>query len=732
MHKDHPGRRLVRKPVFGVSHLERQFQAFDRFRSQLVVVLLSLLTIGAPARAEIPIERELIHLRLGEEREWATFPEVAQGNRLERSFNSTANPVEWTLQLRQQDVRRNWRVVLNGTALGRLEIDECDRLFSLPVPAGQVHDGENELVIEPVAGTRGNDDIRVGELILYRQPVVELVNQGTVEVKVHDHDSGTPLPSRITVVNEHGTLQQTGAVTGEELAVRTGTIFTSTGKARIGVPPGEYTIYAGRGFEYSLARCEVSVNAGDVLSRELTIRREVPTEGYVACDTHVHTLTHSGHGDATILERMITLAAEGIELPVATDHNVQIDHQPFAMTARVRGYFTPVIGNEVTTPVGHFNIFPVFPGVPVPDHRSTDWEEIYHRIVVTPGVQAVILNHARDLHGGVRPFGTKLFNPVVGERLDGAPILFNAMEVVNSGATQSDPMRLFHDWMGLLNRGYRITPVGSSDSHDVARHFVGQGRTYIRVDDSTPAFIDVQQASRNFVAGQVLVSYGLLAELTVDGQYRSGETASITGETVELSLRVLGPHWVEADRIQLFANGQLIRDEKITHSESPSEPSTDRTPLPAGHKWTATWTIPRPRHDVHLVAIASGPGIDGPYWKTAKPYQPTSIHWEPRVLGCSGAVLLDVDDDGTFTSPRAHAELLVEQAAGNLDRLETLLSGFDAAVAAQAAHLFVTQGGATDSPEYGRLLRSENDDVRMGFQSYANAWRESEIARLQD
>ncbi len=112
---------------------------------------------------------------------------------------------------------------------------------------------------------------------------------------------------------------------------------TSTGSARIGVPAGRYTIYAGRGFEYSLDSTEVTLAAGETLRRRLSIRREVPTECYVACDTHVHTLTHSGHGDASVQERMITLAAEGIELPIATDHNVHIDHRLFDWEPRIIG-----------------------------------------------------------------------------------------------------------------------------------------------------------------------------------------------------------------------------------------------------------------------------------------------------------------------------------------------------------------------------------------------------------
>ncbi|MFC1759526.1 hypothetical protein ACFL2H_12295 [Planctomycetota bacterium] len=67
-------------------------------------------------------------------------------------------------------------------------------------------------------------------------------------------------------------------------------------------------------------------------------------------------MTHSGHGDATVEDRMITLAAEGIEMPVATDHNVHIDHRSFARQGNVSKYFTPIIGNEVTSGIGHVNI----------------------------------------------------------------------------------------------------------------------------------------------------------------------------------------------------------------------------------------------------------------------------------------------------------------------------------------------------------------------------------------
>ena len=68
---------------------------------------------------------------------------------------------------------------------------------------------------------------------------------------------------------------------------------------------------------------------------------------------------------------MLRIASEGIELAVATDHNHHTDYRPSAKALGVEEHFTPVLGNEVTTAIGHFNIFPIHPG----HHRPTmNWE----------------------------------------------------------------------------------------------------------------------------------------------------------------------------------------------------------------------------------------------------------------------------------------------------------------------------------------------------------------------
>ncbi|MBS0206710.1 MAG: CehA/McbA family metallohydrolase [Planctomycetes bacterium] len=686
--------------------------------------LISVSIFGTPvANADEPqfIEPDLVHLRSRPELEWSSFPEAAP-TRLTVTFSASKTTRESCLLLRQQDVKQSWAVTVNDKKIGELYRDENDMVIGLAIPADTLKDGDNVLAIEATTSRNPADDIRVGSLRLFRQPLQEVLSAATLNVTVTGTAS-EPIPCRITILDAHGSLITLGTVSNEELAIRPGTVYSSTGRATVKLPAGQYTVIAGRGFEYSIAEASFTVKSGETHRQSLAIRREVATPGYVACDTHVHTLTHSGHGDATIVERMITLAGEGIELPIATDHNVYVDYDPIARQVGVRRYFTPVIGNEVTTPRGHFNIFPVQAGAHVPDSKQTDWGLLFDDIQRTPGVKIAILNHARDLHSNIRPFGPILYNSIVGENLDGWPMRFNAMEVVNSGATQTDVLQLFHDWMGLLNRGRPVTPVGSSDSHDVARHFVGQGRTYIRCDDRDPGNLDVDAAVNNFLQGRVMVSYGLLAELTVNEKYSSGELAPTPDSEVHVAVRVLGPHWVQADRVMLFANGALIREEKIS--------ARDPQKLPDGVKWSGTWKIPRPRHDVHLVAIAMGPGVERISWRTAKPYQPTSTDDRTHVIGCSGAVWLDVDQDGRPTSARDYAERMFDSKQFDIGALVNRLAEYDAAVAAHSAHLLRVSGVSLTDERLQAALKSAPESTQTGFRQYQDAWRENEIARTK-
>ena len=683
-----------------------------------VAVLITLTSIGTADDVQRITDR-MHHLRSQDgPREWSEFPETPEGTRLELTFEVNRPDGAHSLELRQEDIKQAWRVKLNGKDVAALHRDENDMVVYFDVSDGVLRQGDNVLTVES-SRSRAPDDIRVGEIRLHKASRKDVLGESWIAI-----DGIASTPVRITVLNDRGALQETGLSSDDGLAVRPGTIYRyQKGYPLIPVPAGKYTVYVGRGFEYTLAKVELTTTPNSVASETVFLVREVPTEGYVACDTHVHTRTHSGHGDSTVEERMITLAAEGIELPIATDHNVHIDHRPFAEEAGVSKFFTPVIGNEFTTPVGHFNIWPVKPGSPPPEYKLDHWDAVGETIGKVPGVKAIILNHARDVHSGVRPFGPKLFNDAVGERVDGWKLPANAMEVVNSSANQTDILQMFHDWMALLNRGLHVTPVGSSDSHDVARHFVGQGRTYIRCDDSDPGNIDVAAAAESFAQGKVLISYGLLAELTIDDKFRSGDLAVGENPELDVHLRVLAPRWTSVSQIWIYANGHRIREIDLTQME------LDRRSK-RGVPWEERWKMKRPQHDVHLVAIAVGPGIRGAWWRTAKPYQPTSADWTPTSIGCSGAVWIDGDGDEKKSSARRYAETVFSKSGRELADLLTSLRSYDSAVAAQAAHLYQEANGTpklTSDTATG-LISEATKPTQQGFRQYLDAWRATQIA----
>lgn len=685
--------------------------------SFFLTTLISLAMAGAViAEESVIVTSKLIHLRSSGEREWATFPESGQKKELSIPFEAGVYQREGTLLLRQQDVKQAWNVELNGSVLGKLVPDANDQQLLLTVPPKTMQAEKNQLRIYQ-AGKQIPDDIRVGEIVYFAEPKQEVLSEAFLVVEVVDGESKQPLPCRITITNSDGTLVATTAVSNEQQAVRTGVIYASEGKTRFRLPAGDYIIAAGRGFEYGVDFQRIKLQPRDMKKIQLKINREVDTSGYVSCDTHIHTLTHSGHGDSSMAERMLTLAGEQIEFPIATDHNKQIDYEPLSRKLKVRQYFTPVIGNEVTTKWGHFNVFPVQAEGPIPDYKLPDWDGIFDSIYETSNVKVAILNHARDIHSKYRPFDRKHHLSQTGENLDGWRLRANAMEIINSGATQTDFMQLYHDWFGMLNRGVFLTPVGCSDSHDVSRYIVGQARTYIQGEDKDPSKIDVSQTIQNFVDGKVLLSYGLFTQIKVNGKYGPGELVPAS-ENLEVKLTVSGPRWVTADQISLYANGELIRREDIDDSKHQS-----------GVKWQGTWKLKQFPHDCHLVAIATGPGVSAAYWPMAKPYQPASPEYKSHVVGSTGAVWIDADGDGKKTPAYMYAERLVNEHKEDLNALLKNLAGYDRAVSLQAASLLRAGGKSPFDPEMTKLLQDAARQVQIGFALYGEAWRSSQIAR---
>jgi len=597
-----------------------------------ISILILATVVGCGQSTANVLDAKSYHLRSGTVAEWEEFEgKTPHGSRLDVKFQAKRNRSDSTLLIRQYNVKQEWPVLINDQKIGILFLMEDLLTSTLRVPSDVLKDGENTLSIIP---PKENDDIVISQIELL-DSVPAKAFTGKIEVGVHEERR--PVPCRITITDSQNALAALHVAEAQKAAARPGIVYSADGRATISLRPGIYTVFASRGPEYNVATQTVAVTEGKTLRFEMALVREVPTPGLVSCDTHIHTFTHAKHGDATIHERMLTIAGEALELPISTEHNMLADFAAPAKAAGVHHRFTPVLGCEVTTKRGHFNVFPILPDSRVPDFRLEHWPALMENIRATPGARFVVLNHPRDVHAGFCPFAETNFNAQTGENLRGFEFSFDGVELINSGALRTDLMQVFHDWFALLNYGYRIVGVGASDSHDVSRFIVGQGRTYIMCDDTDPGRINVDEAIANLRKGKALISLGLITKLQVEGRFDVGDLATNIGPQMKVQAEVWKPSWAAADRIELFANGKRIAQGEIDSS---------------ARSYSISWTLPRPKTDAHLVAIATGPGVRSPHWAIPRPYQASSPKWNPRVLGATNPIWIDADGDGKFTPLR--------------------------------------------------------------------------------
>jgi len=624
------------------------------------LVLLASSFFSRDRQQEVRVLDAAMH-HLGDDStpEWPEAPADPEGTRLDVDFEGTANGSDWLLFVDQRHVNDACAIVLNGRAIGELARADALGEQRYAVPAGTLVDGTNRLSFVPSVPA---DDFTIGNIRMYAGTLRELLKLVPVLVRVTDGATRGPLPARITLVDASlpdGAAAELYYATASTQAARPTTVYTSEGSARFEVPPGEYDVYATRGSEWSLgqARLVVTSMATPVA---LELQRVVETPGFIAADTHIHTLTNSGHGDSTLEERVITLAGEGVELAIATDHNHNTDYTPYQQALALGEYFTPVTGNEVTTPIGHFNAFPLNADDPVPPYDLHDPVQLVEGMRAK-GAQVVILNHPRWPEHDTGPFGAAGLDRATGARAMPFEMTVDAMELVNSTTAEDDPYFLFEDWFALLSRGERIVAVGSSDSHTVGDP-VGQGRTYVKSSTDDPAKIDVAEVCRNIREGRSSIGLGIFADVTVDREHSMGDTLTVGEGSVLVELRIAAPAWVEPRTARLYLNGSIVKEFDLPQEVGVA---TDAV-------LSCDIAVPADQ-DAYLVCVIVGAEADQRYW-------PGPNHY---TLAATNPLYLDADGDGAYSSPRETAQRILDHAGPGAASVEAALARCDEAVAFQ-------------------------------------------------
>ena len=626
-------------------------------RSFFSLLLVSLSAFAQPAN--IVIDAALHHLG---EKEVKTFPPALkkpENPRLDATFLSLqGNATEWTLRLDQRQVTDDWAVELNGQAIARLNIVGPQTTAHFAVPPQTVKEGENKLSIVP----RGKgDEIIVGKIELLHESLRDVRKLGHVKVKVVVTGSTNISPVRITIANSEKIFADLYNVQPASAAWRNGIVYSAGTPVEFDLPQGEWMVSATRGMEWSQPRVTITTMLGGNADITLPIAREVDTTGYISVDTHLHTYTFSRHGDASYDERVVSLAGEGVEMAISTDHNHATDYRPKQAQLGLTPFFTPVIGNEVTTGNGHFNSFPFPKDAKNPNTKETNWVRLVEDIR-SKGVQYIVLNHPRWPAITNSPFSIWGLNRASGAYTNSeVKLTMDAIEILNSTFTLKDPDFILRDWFALWSRGERVWGVGASDTHTV-RDIAGQGRTYVVSATDDPAAINVDAVIKQMQAGNMSISYGIFGRAKVNDKFVMGQLAKPEKKEINVDFHVASASWAHPKRAVVYLNGVKVAEENL--NQRPRAPFAE----------TVHFKIPAPKHDGFLICVAYGDGLKDPAWPTYANY----------TMAITNPVFIDADQDGKYQSPRETAVAMVAKISPlNIGALEKTIGEVDAAIGVQ-------------------------------------------------
>ncbi len=336
-------------------------------------------------------------------------------------------------------------------------------------------------------------------------------------------------------------------------------VYTANGSGEVELAPGTYRVLATHGPEWSVAEQDVTiaVDVGRAVRAQLV--RQVLTPGWISADFHVHAAP-SPDSSVALEDRVTALIAEGVEFAAATDHNHTTDYGPTIVSLGAVKDLVAVPGIEVTTKDwGHFNAYPYPVDAGVPPYESLTASGIFAGIRQRAPDAVVQVNHPNMKHIGYFIHGD-LDVPHGVYRRPGFDLGFDALEVVN-GFELDEPGVLAQnlaDWFGLLNRGFRFTAVGNSDSHRLVYQWAGYPRTYVRVSTDEAGTVDAAEVIASLRAGHAIISAGPFVSVLVDGVAGPGDLVTTQADGPVLEVSVRAADWVDVTRAEVWVNGEVV------------------------------------------------------------------------------------------------------------------------------------------------------------------------------
>ncbi len=332
--------------------------------------------------------------------------------------------------------------------------------------------------------------------------------------------------------------------------------WTGTGSLSLPLEPGDYTLTAHRGLRFEPYTESFSIASGEAVDITVALE-EAYDPGEPVIDPHSHAAP-SGDGEIPMSHRLLTHAANGVDVHFGTDHDHIADYRPLLSALGIESWLTSIVADEVSPVLrGHVNIYPLSAVIGEPNNGALAWwkevrqtPELYALLREQLGEDGIIqLNHPFD-SGMLAAAG---YADGVVQDADHWSDDFDAMEVIND----NDHDEAFPAYLDMTARGLTPTPVGVSDSHGY-RSGVGESVTFLHTDGAAVTDAVLTEAMGRQAT---VVSTGPYLEVTADGQWAPGTT--LTGE-VELEVAVWSASWIPVDRLVVYIDGERVEELPVT------------------------------------------------------------------------------------------------------------------------------------------------------------------------
>jgi hypothetical protein len=437
--------------------------------------------------------------------------------------------------------------VFSGTAA-----PEADGTFHFMLPAGSyeataVGDGLLPAPIGWEVDSQGAEGL-----------LLDPVDPGRLDVTI-TAQGGDPAPSRISI--------QPGWDAGASTSLLA-VAPTLDGKASFFLAPADYTVLGSHGPRWSLCKTAVEVPEGAAASAECSIELEIPADGWVSGDLHVHS-EFSIDTQVPAELRVTALLAEGLGFYTPTEHDVFVDYAPIVAEMGLSDSLPTAVGSEISPILRHFNCLGC--SGPLDSYFEAAWvkyddkgeisdtmsaPEVWKMLREDFAATVIQVNHPRSGQGLLDFID---YDPAIGPdsvepgELD---LEFDVIEVWNADEDWGHLTgKTFPDWYSFLNRGHAKAATGNSDSHSITQ-WVGQPRNLVQAGSAS---------EEDFYAGLLAlrsqVTSAPFIQLEIEGKGLGETVAPEKPEgPIQVSLRVSAPTWAPALKIVLVGNGEVVEE----------------------------------------------------------------------------------------------------------------------------------------------------------------------------